>query len=116
MLPDTEYLEDLTDDLLSPLTGGQLALSHTMEPSPHARTRAHLERFVLQVHFQQRVSHQVPEAAAVEITVRLRVAPAVVDLRELQPAKLTKVVAMEILVLTEHLCTKSHAPVVHVGG
>lgn len=67
----------------------------------------HLKRFVLQVHFQQRVSHQVPEAAAVEITVRLRVTPAIVDLRELQPTELQEVGTMEILVLTEHLCTKS---------
>lgn len=70
------------------------------------KPRTHLERFVLQVHFQQRVSHQVPETAAVEITVRFGAAPAVVDLRELQPAELTQIVAMEILMLTEHLCTK----------
>lgn len=67
----------------------------------------HLQRFVLHIDLQQRVSHQVPEAAAVEIPVRLCVAPAVVDLRELQPAKLQQVVTMEILGLTEHLCTKS---------
>lgn len=68
----------------------------------------HLKAFVLQVHFQQRVSHQVPEAAAVEVTVRLGVTPAVVDLWELQPTHLQEVVAMEVLGLTEHLCTKSH--------
>lgn len=73
-----------------------------------SNAQTHLKRFVLQVHFQQRVSHQVPEAAAIEVTVGLGVTPAVVDLRELQPTVLQEVVAIEILVLTEHLCTKSH--------
>lgn len=66
----------------------------------------HLERLVVQVHLEQRVSHQVSEATAVEVTVRPRVTSAVVDLRELQATVLVEVVSMEILVLTEHLPTK----------
>lgn len=71
-------------------------------PIPHS----HLESLVLQVHLEQRVSHQVSEATAVEITVRLCVASAVVDLRELQAAVFAEVVSMEILVLAEHLWTQ----------
>lgn len=38
--------------------------------------------FPFQVHFDQGVSHQVPEAAAIEITVRMGVALCIVDLWE----------------------------------
>lgn len=70
----------------------------------HAHT--HLERLVIQVHLEQRVSHQVSEATAVEVTVWPRVTSAIVDLRELQATKVVEVVSMEILVLAEHLLTK----------
>lgn len=66
----------------------------------------HLERLVIQVHLEQRVSHQVSEATAVEITVWPRVTSAIVDLRELQATKVVEVVSVEILVLAEHLLTK----------
>lgn len=64
---------------------------------------SYLERLVLQVHLEQRVSHQVSEAAAIEVAVGPSVAPAVVDLRELQAAVLLQVVSVEVLVLAEHL-------------
>lgn len=67
----------------------------------------HLERLVLEVHLEQRVSHQVSEATAVEVTVRPCVTSVVVDLRELQATKLVEVISMEILVLAEHLLTKT---------
>lgn len=63
----------------------------------------HLECLVLQVHLEQRVSHQVSEATAVEITVWLCVIFAIVDLRELQAPVLVEVISMKILVLAEHL-------------
>lgn len=73
----------------------------------YAPVRAHLERLVLEVHLEQRVSHQVSEATAVEVTVWPRVTSVVVDLRELQATKLVEVISMEILVLAEHLLTKA---------
>lgn len=68
----------------------------------------HLQRLVLQVHLEQRVSHQVSETTAVEVAVGPSVAPAVVDLRELQAAVLLQVVSMEVLVLAEHLSEAGH--------
>lgn len=65
--------------------------------------RTHLERLVLQVHLEQRVSHQVSESTAVEVAVGPSVTPVVVDLGELQAAVLVEVVSMEVLVLAEHL-------------
>lgn len=56
-----------------------------------AHTQTHhtnLECLVRQVHLEQRVSHQVSEATAVEITIRSRVTSVVIDLRELQTAVL----------------------------
>lgn len=65
--------------------------------------RTHLQRLVPQVHLEQRVSHQVSETTAVEVAVGPSVAPAVVDLRELQAAVLLQVVSVQVLVLAEHL-------------
>lgn len=69
-------------------------------------THTHLERLVLQVHLEQRVSHQVSEATAIEITVWLCVISAIVDLGELQATVLVEVISMQILVLAEYLLTK----------
>lgn len=66
-------------------------------------THTHLDSLVLQVHLEQRVSHQVSESTAVEVAVGPSVTPVVVDLRELQAAVLVEVVSMEVLVLAEHL-------------
>lgn len=63
----------------------------------------HLQRLVLQVHLEQRVSHQVSETTAVEVAVGPCVAPAVVDLRELQAAVQLQVLSVEVLVLAEDL-------------
>lgn len=72
-----------------------------------ASVHPHLECLVLEVHLEQRVSHQVSEATAVEVAVWPCVTPVIVDLRELQATKLVEVISMEILVLAEHLLTKS---------
>lgn len=77
----------------------------------HALTHTHLEGFVLQVHLEQRVSHQVSEATAIEITVWSCVTSAIVDLRELQATVLMEVISMEILVLAGHLLTKKGSTV-----
>lgn len=68
----------------------------------------HLQRLVLQVHLEQRVSHQVSETTAIEVAVGPSVAPAVVDLRELQAAILLQVLSVEVLMLAEHLSEASH--------
>lgn len=57
-------------------------------PHTHKHTHTNLKRLVLQVHLEQRVSHQVSEATAIEITVRSCVTSVVIDLRELQAAVL----------------------------
>lgn len=75
-------------------------------PEFHIYTHAHLERLVVQVHFEQRVSDQVSETTAVEIAVWPCVASVIVDLRELKTTKLMQIISMEILVLAEHLLTK----------
>lgn len=46
------------------------------------------------------------EATAIKITIWPGVTSAVVNLRELQTTIFSKVIAMEILVLTEHLLTQ----------
>lgn len=74
-------------------------------------THTHLESLVLQVHFEQRVSDQVSETTAVEITVWPCVTSVIVDLRELKATKLMEVISMEILVLAEHLLTKKGSTV-----
>lgn len=71
--------------------------------------RTHLQRLVLQVHLEQRVSHKVSEATAVEVAVGPRVAPAVVDLRKLQAAVLLQVVSVQVLMLAEHLSRDQEA-------
>lgn len=73
---------------------------------PFAQYHIDLECLVLQVHLEQRVSHQMSEATAVEITVRMCVTSGVVDLRELQATVLMEVFSVEILVLAEHLLKK----------
>lgn len=71
----------------------------------------HLQRLVLQVHLEQRVPHQVSEPAAVEVAVGPSVAPAVVDLGELQASVLLQVVAVKVLKLAEHLSEASRGDV-----
>ena len=46
------------------------------------------------------------EATAVEVAVRSRVVLPIVDLRELQASVVKEIVAMEILVLAQHLLTE----------
>lgn len=63
----------------------------------------HLHGFSMKVNLDQRVSHEMSEAAAVEVAVRAGVALGVVDLRELQTSILVKVLPMKILMGAEDL-------------
>lgn len=62
------------------------------------RLGGHLHALAADVHLDQRVSHQVSEAAGVEVAVGPRVVAAVVDLRELQASVAVEVLAVEVLV------------------
>ncbi len=88
------------------LLRGKLCELYTYTQTHTNCMRTHLECLVPQVHFEQRVSHQVSEATAIEITVWFCVIFFIVDLRELQATVLFEVVSMEILMLAEHLWTK----------
>lgn len=57
----------------------------------------------MDVHLDQRVSHQVSEPTAVEVAVGTRVVLGVVDLRELQTSIVVKVLPMEVFVSTADL-------------
>lgn len=59
--------------------------------------------FPVEVHFNQRVSYKMSEAAAIEVAVRTGVVHAIVDLRELQTSILIKILPMEVLMGTEDL-------------
>lgn len=57
----------------------------------------------MDVHLDQRVSHQVSEPTAVKVAVGTRVVLGVVDLRELQTSVVVKVLPMEVFVSTADL-------------
>lgn len=69
----------------------------------HELTSPHLEILGLHIHLDQGISHQVPEAAAVEVAVPPAVVPAVIDLGELQAPNLLKALRVQIFVCAPDL-------------
>lgn len=67
----------------------------------------HLHALAADVHLDQRVPNQVSEATAVKVAVGPRVAPPVVDLRELQASVEVEVLPVEVLVSAADLQRKA---------
>lgn len=63
----------------------------------------HLHLFSLDIHLDQCVSDEMPEATAIEVAVGVGVVLAIVDLWELQAPILVKILPMEVLMGAEHL-------------
>lgn len=69
----------------------------------HGLTSPHLEILVLHINLDQGISHQVPEAAAVEVAVPPAIAVAVIDLGELQAPNLLKALRVQIFMCAPDL-------------
>lgn len=67
---------------------------------------AHFHALSIEIHFDQRVSHQVSEATAIEVAVGTGVVLVIVNLGELQTPVVMELLSMEVLMGAEHLKKK----------